>query len=329
MKWDKGQSGEHVDDRRSSRRRRASSEPPKRRRRRTSSKPPTRRRKKSVPKSAAAAGIGLVVAAIAVIFGIKGGGENKSTGDESGEVESGATTAEAEAEVEEKTSSNDDSVVSDRELVDFLTFLVNDTNAFWKKTFEKGHKLKYKPAKLVIFDRQTSSGCGKRRARGGPVYCPNDQKMYVPPSFFAELRRKHDAPGDFAQALVIAHEMGHHAQLGLGITKVVHYKKKSEKRKSAALRWKRKQELQADCLAGVWAADIGKRGRLDPGDVEEALIAVAAIGDDALQKAAGRKVDRRKWGHGSSAQRVSHFKKGFRRGALTDCLRSLKSPYIK
>jgi predicted metalloprotease len=342
VKWDKGQSSDLVEDRR--RRKRESSDPPgpTPRRRRPSSDPPTprprvRRRKggKSIAKSGAAAGVGLVAAAIAVVVGVvKGGGDEPATA-EPAEPTERAEVETTEAEVAESSTStasperSDGTVVDDAEIVEFLTILVNDTNDFWKKTFEGEHRLRYKPARLVIFDRLTRSKCGPRLARGGPIYCPNDQTMYVPPSFFAELREQHDAPGDFAQALVIAHEMGHHAQLGLGITKVVHHKKKEERSKTAALRWKRQQELQADCLAGVWAADIEKRGRLEAGDTNEAVTAVASIGDDALQKAAGKKVDRKTWGHGSSAQRVRYFKKGFRRGALKDCLRELGSPYIK
>lgn len=210
-----------------------------------------------------------------------------------------------------------DTVLDDDELTDFLAFLIEDTNELWKETFESELHTRYSPVKMVLFEHSTRTGCGRRSARGGPAYCPADRKMYVPPSFYAELSKELDAPGDFAQAIVVAHEAAHHVQLGLGISADLYAQIKKHPSQSQDL--KIRHELQADCFAGIWAHSVKARGLLEMGDVEEALQAAAAIGDDALQRHAGIPVDDRKWSHGSSAMRVRWFKKGMRSGDVDAC----------
>lgn len=206
---------------------------------------------------------------------------------------------------------------TDPEMKEFLAFLIEDTNEVWTKNLAGRKGVNFRPAPMVIFEGTTSTGCGPLSARQGPVYCPRDEAMYVPPSFYRLLRERLGAPGDFAQAIVIAHEMGHHVQWKTGITRDAHargLKSPSSKRDQSI-----RQELQADCFAGMWAKSTSERKLLEDGDVEEALRAAEAIGDDALQKGAGRAVDETKFSHGSSAQRVRWFQKGMAAARFEDC----------
>ncbi len=206
---------------------------------------------------------------------------------------------------------------TDPEMKEFLAFLIEDTNEVWAKQLAGTRGVSFRPAPMVIFEGTTSTGCGALSARQGPVYCPADEAMYVPPSFYRELRERLGAPGDFAQAIVIAHEMGHHVQWRTGITRDAHARglKSSSAKRDQSIR----QELQADCFAGLWARSTAQRDLLEAGDVEEALRAASAIGDDSLQKGAGRSVDERQFTHGSSAQRVRWFQKGMAASRLEDC----------
>jgi hypothetical protein len=207
---------------------------------------------------------------------------------------------------------------AEKELVDFVSVVLADTEDTWKKLFEQAGKT-YQEPRLVLFRRAVQTDCGIGSAKAGPFYCPADRKVYIDLSFFDELENRHGAPGDFAQAYVIAHEIGHHVQTISGISRQVH-EAKAKLDQVQANQLSVKQELQADCFAGVWAHHA-KRSRqiLEPGDIEEGLTAASAIGDDRLQKQAQGYVTPDSFTHGSSAQRVAWFKTGFAQGTLQAC----------
>jgi hypothetical protein len=200
----------------------------------------------------------------------------------------------------------------------FVAAVLGQTEEVWTKIFEqKG--LTYPKPKLVLFRGSTKSGCGYADAQVGPFYCPVDQKVYLDLSFFDELAQRHNAPGDFAQAYVIAHEIGHHVQNQLGTLDKAHsVQERSSKAKGNAVQVK--VELQADCYAGVWAYHTQKeRAVLEEGDIEEALNAASQIGDDTLQKQAQGYVVPDAFTHGTSEQRMEWFKRGFDKGTLESC----------
>jgi predicted metalloprotease len=207
---------------------------------------------------------------------------------------------------------------AEKELVEFVSVVLADTEDTWQALFKQAGKT-YQEPHLVLFRRAVNTGCGIGSAQAGPFYCPADQKVYIDLSFFDELKNRHGAPGDFAQAYVIAHEIGHHVQTISGISnKVRDAKAKVDQVKANQLSVK--QELQADCYAGIWAHHA-KRSRqiLEPGDIEEGLAAASAIGDDRLQKQAQGYVTPDSFTHGSSKQRVAWFKTGFAQGTLQAC----------
>ena len=175
----------------------------------------------------------------------------------------------------------------------------------------------YEDAKLVLFWDATRSGCGDAEAAMGPFYCPVDHRVYLDLGFYRELATRFGAPGTFAQAYVVAHEVGHHVQSVLGIEREVRAAQREHPGERNALSVR--LELQADCLAGVWGHRARTRGLLDPGDLEAGLGAAAAIGDDRLQKAATGRVVPESFTHGSSAQRVEWFRRGFESGELRAC----------
>ncbi|HUQ39234.1 MAG TPA: neutral zinc metallopeptidase [Acidimicrobiales bacterium] len=197
----------------------------------------------------------------------------------------------------------------DADMKDFVTFVVNDVQETWEAEFARTGRT-YEPTTLVLFEQMTSTGCGTGQSASGPFYCPADRKIYLDMSFFRELGDRFGAPGDFAQAYVIAHEFGHHIQTLLGTSDQV---RQGDNEASVRL------ELQADCLAGVWGNSAFDDDLLDPGDVEEGLAAAAAIGDDRLQKQSGQRVNPESWTHGSSEQRVKWFRSGFDTGNVNDC----------
>ena len=206
----------------------------------------------------------------------------------------------------------------EQELADFVSFVLADTEDSWQVIFAAQGR-NYKEPTLVLFTGRVNSACGMASAAVGPFYCPGDQQLYVDLSFFQDLAQRHDAPGDFAQAYVIAHEVGHHVQTLLGISDQV---RRTGRGKSKALinALSVRQELQADCFAGLWGhAANTDRQLLDPGDLEEALTAATAIGDDRLQRESGRGVVPDSFTHGTSAQRVRWFKEGFESGAFAQC----------
>lgn len=185
----------------------------------------------------------------------------------------------------------------EEELVRFVGFVFDDVQTLWTTNLQG-----YKTSKLVLFRRGVNSACGTASTAIGPFYCPIDQKVYIDLSFYDELRARFGAPGDFAQAYVIAHEIGHHVQ---NLTDNIGARGNKEQIKV---------ELQADCLAGAWAHDANRRGLLELGDIDEALNAAAQIGDDTLQRKTRGHVQPETWTHGSAAQRSASFKRGFEGG---------------
>jgi predicted metalloprotease len=191
--------------------------------------------------------------------------------------------------------------------------ILADTEDAWKEVFAEAG-VRYSEPKLVMFTGMVQSACGTAQAAMGPFYCPGDQKVYIDLAFFSEMKRKFKAPGDFAQAYVVAHEVGHHVQHLLGIDEQVGRDRKGAD--SAAVRL----ELQADCFAGVWANRTQRAKQfLEEGDIEEALHAATAIGDDAMQRRSSGTVRPDSFTHGSSEQRVRWFKKGIIGGNINSC----------
>jgi hypothetical protein len=204
----------------------------------------------------------------------------------------------------------------DAELVDFVEFVVDDVQQTWSEEFSRSG-LSYEPAFLVLFTGLTSSGCGQASSAVGPFYCPLDETAYLDLDFFRELRARFGAPGDFAQAYVIAHEIGHHVQHQLGIDEQV--REVASSRPERANELSIRQELQADCFAGVWAQSTYERGLLERGDLEEGLGAAAAVGDDRIQQQAGGRLNPESWTHGSAEQRTTWFRRGFESGNPDAC----------
>ncbi|HXK19046.1 MAG TPA: neutral zinc metallopeptidase [Polyangiaceae bacterium] len=197
----------------------------------------------------------------------------------------------------------------------FVSFVFDDAQRSWSQAFAESGK-PYRKAKLVLFTDSTASGCGTSSSAVGPFYCPADERVYIDLSFYDELARRFGAPGDFAQAYVIAHEMGHHIQNLLGIERRM---QKAGGPSEGANSNSVKLELQADCFAGIWAHSTARRDLLEQGDVEEGLQAASAVGDDRLQKQATGTVQPETWTHGSAAQRAQSFKRGYASGSLKDC----------
>ncbi|HEX3580919.1 MAG TPA: neutral zinc metallopeptidase [Thermoanaerobaculia bacterium] len=190
----------------------------------------------------------------------------------------------------------------------FVSFVLDDVQSTWDKLLPEQAGTAYHHARLTPFRDEVRSGCGFASAASGPFYCPDDEHVYIDLSFYDELRGRFGAPGDFAQAYVIAHEVGHHVQHILGISDKVQTREDSVR-----------LELQADCYAGVWAHSTQQRGLLEEGDVDEAMNAAAAVGDDRIQRMAGRRVNPETWTHGSAAERSTWFRRGFDSGRISSC----------
>jgi len=207
---------------------------------------------------------------------------------------------------------------ADDRMAAFVSTVLADTEDVWKDVFTKGGAT-YQEPKLVLFRGSTPTSCGQGRAAMGPFYCPPDQKVYIDLGFYETLKNKLGAPGDFAQAYVIAHEVGHHVQNLLGITtKMDQMRGRVSKTEYNALSVR--LELQADCFAGVWANHAqSARQLLEQGDVEEAMNAAAKIGDDALQRSGGGEVMPDSFTHGTSAQRQKWFNMGLKNGSVKGC----------
>jgi hypothetical protein len=218
------------------------------------------------------------------------------------------------------TSSYDSAPLSeeDRELADFVSVVLADTEDTWSELFVQ-YNGRYREPTLVLFSGAVDSACGFAQSAVGPFYCPADEKVYIDLSFYRDLKERFDAPGDFAQAYVIAHEVGHHVQNLLGISEQV----QSAQRRLGGVEANRlsvMQELQADCFAGVWAHNADRaRDILEHGDIEEGLNAASSIGDDRLQMESQGRVTPDSFTHGSSRQRVAWFKRGLDSGDIESC----------
>jgi len=211
------------------------------------------------------------------------------------------------------------SVPADTPETQFVSKVLADTEDVWGAVFRQQGAGAYQEPKLVLFTGATPTACGTGQSAMGPFYCPGDSKVYLDLSFFQEMAQQLDSPGDFAQAYVIAHEVAHHVQHLLGVTDQVDEARRGAGA-AAANQLSVRVELQADCLAGVWANHSNtQRGTLEPGDIEEGLNAASAIGDDTLQKRAQGYVVPDSFTHGTSAQRVRWFKRGFESGDPGQC----------
>lgn len=207
--------------------------------------------------------------------------------------------------------------LAEKPLVQYVSFVLDDTQKIWTEILPQQTGKQYHHAKLVLFRNSTRSGCGGAESATGPFYCPSDERVYIDLGFYDELKRRFGAPGEFAQAYVIAHELGHHVQNILGIEQKV--RQLDEQKASNQNPLSVKMELQADCFAGVWAHSTQERGLLELGDIESALGAASAVGDDRLQKMSTGHVSPDSFTHGSSAQRMMWFRKGFDNGSVAAC----------
>jgi predicted metalloprotease len=201
-------------------------------------------------------------------------------------------------------------------LVKFVSVVLDSSQAMWERRLPEAGT-QYRPARLVLFRDAIGSACGHATAASGPFYCPGDEKVYIDLGFYQELRDRFGAPGDFAQAYVLAHEVGHHVQTVLGVEGEVRRLQRGAPDRANELSVR--MELQADCFAGIWAHDAGQKGMLEGGDVEEGLGAASAVGDDRLQRQAGQAVNPDAFTHGTSAQRIEWFRRGYESGDIRAC----------
>ena len=200
--------------------------------------------------------------------------------------------------------------------VQFVSFVLDDVQNTWAQILPK-YGTPFHPAKLVLFRNSTEAGCGMAQTAMGPFYCPLDEKVYIDLAFYDELKTRFGASGDFAQAYVLAHELGHHVQHLLGIDDKV--REKQQSRPDMANQLSVRLELQADCFAGTWAHSTSERNILSEGDVDEALTAASAVGDDRIQQQTRGRVNVDSFTHGSAAQRSQWFRRGFTSGDPKDC----------
>ncbi len=198
---------------------------------------------------------------------------------------------------------------------EFISVVLGETEETWNRVFSSSGR-QYQEPVLVLFEDQVRSACGSASSASGPFYCPADQKIYLDLSFFRELDQRFGAPGDFAQAYVVAHEVGHHVQTLLGINRQVPEAQQRGGSRAGANALSVQLELQADCLAGVWGHHANRKQLLDPGDIDEGISAAAAIGDDRLTK--GR-VSPDSFTHGTSAQRAQWLRQGLSSGDINSC----------
>ena len=250
---------------------------------------------------------GVVLLVLSLLFG-----QNLFEG--SGEAPTGAPTTGTSNGV--VNSDSLDSSSEEREVRQFVSFVLDDAQGVWKQVLPR-YGTQYRDARLVLFRNAVQSRCGTMPSAAGPFYCPLDERVYIDLGFYDDLRRRFGAPGDFAQAYVLTHEIGHHVQHVLGTDQRVRQLQQS--RPSMANELSVRLELQADCYAGVWAHSTEQRRLLDQGDVEEGLRAAAAVGDDRIQEQSTGMVRPESFTHGSSAQRMEWFKRGFQSGSPDAC----------
>jgi uncharacterized protein len=208
------------------------------------------------------------------------------------------------------------SSAEEEQLKKFLSFVLDDAQKNWETVFAAGGA-QYPRTRLVLFRDGVNTGCGNASAATGPFYCPADQKVYVDLGFYDELRSRFGAPGDFAQAYVLAHEIGHHVQNVLGTERKM--RQMQARDPGSKNEYSVRLELQADCYAGIWGKHAQAEGRLDAGDVEEALKAASAVGDDRISEMTGSSIRPESFTHGSAQQRMAWFKRGFESGQLDAC----------
>ncbi len=204
----------------------------------------------------------------------------------------------------------------EEEQVQFVSFVLDDTEKTWSRILQQANA-NYTAPKLVLFRNSTQSGCGYAQSAMGPFYCPLDQKVYIDLGFYDELKTRYGAAGDFAQAYVLAHEVGHHIQHLVGTDGKVRQEQQSNP--GAANQLSVRMELQADCYAGVWANSTAQRSLLESGDVQEAMTAAASVGDDRIQQKSGQRVNVDGFTHGSAAQRQEWFNRGYQSGNVERC----------
>jgi predicted metalloprotease len=210
-------------------------------------------------------------------------------------------------------------IPADDPMAQFVAKVLASTEDTWTAVFADSNQ-RYIAPKLVLFSGQTPTACGSGQSAMGPFYCPGDQKVYIDLNFYQEMKNRYNAPGDFAQAYVIAHEVGHHIQNLMGTSGKVQQARQNARNETEANQYSVRLELQADCYAGVWAYHADGSNRiLEEGDVEEAMTAAAAIGDDALQKRAQGYAVPDSFTHGSSEQRMNWFNRGLSSGDLKRC----------
>lgn len=265
------------------------------------------RRGMSVGRGVAGGGIGIVVIAlVAMFFGV----------DPSLLLNSGLVSGPGQQAPQQQVATGAPS--REDKMADFVAAVLGSTEETWSEIFARGGRTYRKPV-LVLFTGAVESACGFAQAAVGPFYCPPDQKLYIDLAFYRDLQDRFRAPGDFAQAYVIAHEVGHHVQNLLGIAgKVQAARQRASERQANELSVR--MELQADCLAGIWAAHANRSKRiLEPGDIDEGLNAASAIGDDRLQQAARGRVSPESFTHGSARQRADWFRRGLESGDLKAC----------
>lgn len=241
------------------------------------------------------------------LTGMLGGGSGSPTSSSTTTYSSSSSTT---------SNKRDPASDPDDELREFTKYVANNVQDTFEGLFRAEGK-SYRFAKMVVFSDVVDTGCGRTSSAVGPFYCPPDEKAYIDFSFYRELKSRFEAAGDFAQAYVIAHEIGHHLQNLLGTDDKV--RQMSARNRARENEYSVMQELQADCYAGVWAHEFAKTGRLEMGDPEEALNAATQIGDDRLQQRAGVEVNSETWTHGSAEQRVRWFKVGYEQGKLGAC----------
>ncbi len=250
--------------------------------------------------------VGVIVALVVVLLGRGGGG---GFGLDMGQLNALPAQSAQQGSLPADLTSEDN-------LRDFVAFVVNDVQSSWSEAFERAGTT-YPTTRLVLFRGGVGTGCGEASSAMGPFYCPADQKVYLDLDFFRELSRRFGAPGDFAQAYVIAHEFGHHVQNVTGIMGQVDTAQRDDPSRANELSVR--LELQADCLAGVWAHFAYQDDLLEEGDLEEGLAAAAAVGDDRIQSGSGMRVDPESFTHGTSQQRTGWFMRGFESGDTAVC----------
>jgi predicted metalloprotease len=264
------------------------------------------RRGMSVGRGVAGGGIGVIIIAVIAMF----------MGVDPNIILEGAK--QLEAPQTQAPDGNYKGTSEEEKLKQFVSVVLADTEDTWRGIFQKAGR-QYQDPRLVLFTGAVDSACGTANSAVGPFYCPGDQKVYIDLGFYRELRERFKAPGEFAQAYVLAHEVGHHVQNLLGISEQVQ-RAQSRMGKAQANALSVRVELQADCFAGVWANNANRtRSMIENGDVEAALNAAAAIGDDRLQKQARGTVSPESFTHGSSEQRMRWFKRGLESGSVQAC----------